>query len=426
MNQQKAKINGRLGATLPKILYEIEEQLAWGASDTWTGSDFEKLSDLLFEKTGQSLSVSTLKRLWGRTSQSVQPSVTTLNILAQFTGAESWRAFDTLEERGDEDLVIEKKGTRRIALVIGVMVLVAVLLFTLYGLKWDRMEKVEPKLDPTQVSFSLEKVTIGIPNTVIFRYNIGDQQVDSLELQQTWDSRKRILLNPGDSLITTTYMSPGYYNAKLVADNEIIKTLDLQIQSNGLTALVSTNKVGQVVLPQKHYQLDDSGFHLGPSFKEQYPEVEMNNLSVVNFLPEPIISADTFATRLQFKLSDKEMGDPCHAISLIIRGSEDVFMLNIGIKGCAGKFGLYLGGVEIAGEKSDLSSLGFEINQSADFQLRKEGPKVWASINAEEILLSEVVPSIGRIGGMSVFVQQEVDILKMEMSDQRQQINLLQ
>lgn len=58
-----------------------------------TTTDFEEFSVSLGHKTGQSVSPSTLKRLWGYVNDSHKPRIYTLNILAQYLGHVSFDAF---------------------------------------------------------------------------------------------------------------------------------------------------------------------------------------------------------------------------------------------------------------------------------------------------------------------------------------------
>jgi len=51
-----------------------------------TSNDFERLSVLIEKSTGQLVSVSTLKRLWGYVNMSPKPRTSTLDILAQYIG----------------------------------------------------------------------------------------------------------------------------------------------------------------------------------------------------------------------------------------------------------------------------------------------------------------------------------------------------
>ena len=71
----------------------IENQLDWGETAHWSTADFEKLSDKIQEKTGVILSVSTLKRIFGRIDYQSKPALTTLNTLARYVDHEDWRAF---------------------------------------------------------------------------------------------------------------------------------------------------------------------------------------------------------------------------------------------------------------------------------------------------------------------------------------------
>lgn len=58
-----------------------------------TSSDFDLLSQKIEEKTGNLLSASTLKRLWGYVSMCPTPRLATLNILSRFIGFEDYTAF---------------------------------------------------------------------------------------------------------------------------------------------------------------------------------------------------------------------------------------------------------------------------------------------------------------------------------------------
>jgi len=101
--------------SLLRLKVLIEEQLEWGEIAHWRSYDFEKLSGKIQEKTGVVLSISTLKRIFGKVSYESSPSVTTLNTLSQFVGFEDWRIFcnscvdeKQLTEAPSEDLKDER------------------------------------------------------------------------------------------------------------------------------------------------------------------------------------------------------------------------------------------------------------------------------------------------------------------------------
>src|SRR5882757_9158533 len=78
---------------------QVETLLGWGDSDAWGNADFEKLNELIFDKTGINISISTLKRVLGKVRYDSIPTTTTLNTLVQFAGYESWRCFCTQQEQ---------------------------------------------------------------------------------------------------------------------------------------------------------------------------------------------------------------------------------------------------------------------------------------------------------------------------------------
>jgi len=127
-----------------------------------TPKDFDFLSDSLFKKHHQKISATTLKRIWGYLAEPVSPRPTTLNLLAQFVGAESWEDFcrqegaehalpmseeteqtasapleTTQMSRPKDDLSQShshpRSNLRRMAVVVPLLLVAAMGLFLLYG-----------------------------------------------------------------------------------------------------------------------------------------------------------------------------------------------------------------------------------------------------------------------------------------------------
>jgi len=74
----------------------IEDKLNWGNSEKWRNKEFIDLSDTIYEATQVRISVSTLKRLWGRIRYDGAPNHYTLDALASYIGYYSWKHFKTL------------------------------------------------------------------------------------------------------------------------------------------------------------------------------------------------------------------------------------------------------------------------------------------------------------------------------------------
>lgn len=89
-------------AAVTLLLEKIEEQLG---RKMMTPKDFDFLAVQVFEKTRQSISVSTLKRVWGYVSSKGSASETTLDLLSNFAGYASFFQFcqQTIESSESED-----------------------------------------------------------------------------------------------------------------------------------------------------------------------------------------------------------------------------------------------------------------------------------------------------------------------------------
>lgn len=82
-----------MGKQIPELaclLQKVEER--YGRSVN-TSTDYEALSVTIEHETGEFISSSTLKRLWGYVSLQPSPRVATLDVLARFVGHTSFSAF---------------------------------------------------------------------------------------------------------------------------------------------------------------------------------------------------------------------------------------------------------------------------------------------------------------------------------------------
>ena len=88
--------------TYEELLNKIESIFEHGVGANWTNQDFGQLSDNIYNTTGKRLSITTLKRIWGRAKTKTRPSLTTLNILSEFAGYRGWREFSLASNKSGE------------------------------------------------------------------------------------------------------------------------------------------------------------------------------------------------------------------------------------------------------------------------------------------------------------------------------------
>lgn len=94
-----------------------------------TPKDFDFLSQLIEERCGEHMSVSTLKRVWGYVTSNSLPRRSTLNILAQLIGKQDWDDFCASEhnvdtgntQKSDSQANQKKKLSKRIPIIAAIV-----------------------------------------------------------------------------------------------------------------------------------------------------------------------------------------------------------------------------------------------------------------------------------------------------------------
>ncbi len=232
----------------------VEEKLGWGSAAEWTNRDFDLLSDKIFEVTGVSLSQTTLKRIWGKVKYDSAPAVTTLDTLARFLGFEHWRAFRQQQHAhitgnngkdgspaSETPAEIKKNNT---AFWIAALALGCTLLGII---SWKYFASGVPSkktITADAYSFSSRKiVSKGLPNSVVFEYDARSASTDSIFIQQSWDPRLRARVSKNQHLHSSIYYYPGFFQARLLAGNQVLKEQDVFIETDGWLCLAEQDPV---------------------------------------------------------------------------------------------------------------------------------------------------------------------------------------
>ena len=186
--------------------------------------EIEYLSNLIEEKSRVKLSISTLKRLW-RTDLQQLPHPATLDALVSILDFKDWQDFkkQNAPQPATEYL---QKGTRYkisirplpVYISLGAIVLL-VGFFVIQG--FNRKDRVVVTKD---VVFTADKtVTSGVPNTVIFNYDLSGVKADSFFIQQSWNPRDKVRIDPEKNYYSAIYYTPGFHFARIMANDSILE-----------------------------------------------------------------------------------------------------------------------------------------------------------------------------------------------------------
>ncbi|WP_192347127.1 hypothetical protein [Algoriphagus sp. Y33] len=420
-------------SSLKKCLALIEENLGWGDSQHWKNSDFELLSEKIFSKTGVNLSTSTLRRLWGKVKYESEPQITTLNALAKFVGFDSFRAFnDSIHEEDEieipepgkpEDAPLHKKGMLKwLSKQISALLVVAALI-TVILVGWDFLDKKpEQAVDPATFTFSSQPVTSGVPNSVVFEFDVSSASTDSLFIQQSWDTSKRFKIDKNQDQATSVYYYPGYFRAKLIMGEEVMQEHDLLIATDGWLSLVEKDPVPiyfkkEVVIKNGKLALSESDL-LSKNVSLQ-PELPISRFYYVEDFGG--LSSDSFSLETRFRNTYSEGSGTCQFSQLVIICQNSALMIPVSIPGCSSEIGVFLAGESIEGKKADLSGFGVDSSEWAEMQVSVINKEVKVHMADKLVLQKSFSEDAGDIVGVAYFFEGigEIDFLRLFDKNQK-------
>lgn len=411
---------------IKKLTTDIEKQLGWGEGANWSNKDFEILSEQIYRHTDKQLSVTTLKRIWGRAQRIANPSVASLDILANFAGFDDWRAF---QKTANKSSVKPKAITNRSIFswnwALGLLIIL-VGLSSFFLFKNDNEPPIrqlsQDQLD--QIKFDFKKVAVNYPNTVIFKYDLGGIKYDSAAIQQSWDSNRRIKLENPNGLVTSTYFTSGYFNTKLVVDNQIVKEKDLYIPTNGWRGFMGGN-IPQILYIKPEQIKQDSSIRTTASVLDQLNEYNPSRMFLGNLSATPKVNSANLELEADFRLIKATDKSICKKISLVIIGTKDVFMFQLGIPGCAGKLRHYIDNQSIDGKDHDLSSFGITPENWTNFKVVNQNNQLSVYLNQQLVYEQTLMNDIGLVGGAQFGFEGLGEIKTLLLNDDKEMINLL-
>ena len=380
---------------IKKCLLQIEEKLEWGSSDTWHNEVFLELSNTVQDQTNVLLSPTTLKRVWGKVNYNSNPSINTLNTLAQFSGYLNWRDFkNNYESKPIVNKVVKFPYSRLKILGVTLVLAVSIASFII-GMRSKVIENI--KHDFANVTFSSRSVASGLPNSVVFDFDLKGIISDSIYIQQFWDKTKTIKINAHQSQATGQYYYPGYYRAKLLVDGVIGKEHDLFIKSKGWLGTIEYEPI-----PKYFNEL---------SFKHilKLPESAQNEISqqdkplvssfhYVDDLGE--ISGDNFLLDTSIRNAYNDKWAVCSSSRIVILGTKGAMIIPFSIPGCVSEIGLMMNDVYLSGKEHDLSMFGTDLSQFNKIKVRVEDKKVSVVLNGKKIYSGKYNATMGNVVGL--------------------------
>lgn len=401
-----SEINQIDGELLEMLKKEVAQQAGLGRIESRTQKDYEFLVFFIEEKSGIKISLTTIKRIW-RNEYNRLPHIATLDALSQIAYHKDWLALKLesnrlLDETSIAQSAIDTNASLKqelkpikqnfnYAWLIGGLTLL--LLVGFIGFKDKLLKK---NSNSTAIQFSAKtSVSNTVPNTVVFTYNIDSVDAKKFYIQQSWDRRRRVEVDKGNHQLTDIYYLPGYYMAKLIADDSIIREIPVHIKTSDWVIAAHQNTIENKILSSKDW-LPDGIIGVGK-------EVLLNNKLEIT---EPFmltfhnsrdfkINGNNFAFSSDFKMDST--GIVCPAAALLLKGEKEYMYINFGAKGCESEIKMSIADRKFDGKNKDLTAFGTSIYTWQHISITTQNQTVIIQLNDKEIFKTTFTKSLGEL-----------------------------
>ncbi|MEL6974180.1 MAG: hypothetical protein AAGL29_02165 [Bacteroidota bacterium] len=360
----------------------IETKFAQGPSLHWTTNDFQRLSEAIHQESGVLLSVSTLKRIWQKVNHNSSPNQSTLDALAKFIGASDWRDFEK-----QQNPVPTKQPTASISKnVLWLGVVIVLIAAVAFGFQISKDSK-PVVLDDNPV-FRGQVVSAGLPNSVVFTYNVTQiPEGAKVEIQQDWDRRKRFTVNRLDTVATSIYYKPGFFEAKLVINDSIYAETDVVIKNNAWLGVIEDSP-SPVYLDPSEYK-GEGGLQLSQRAIEKYKlgsekERYWTGFYKVGGFPE--FYTNDFELETELTNVSKDGFNICRNVRIALLYEGGALVVPLSLKGCTSELSVLAFDESIDGKTNDLSKFGVDFeagNILAQLQIISHPEGMRITVNGE-------------------------------------------
>ena len=390
---------------LEEIKRRIEEISGLGAVEEWTQKDYEFLSFFIEERTACRLSVSTLKRIWANQHHRM-PHIATLNALSKLSFDQDWQ---TLKSKRLTTQMVKKEppskqptASSKTLKKVGLLTLALLILLLLITMN-KKEEAVTPEVHK-EVSFSYKKtMELTVPNTVVFTYDLEGIEADRFFLQQSWDTSRKVEIAKGSTERTDIYYVPGYFTAKLIADEQIIGETPIHITSKDWF-IAARQPMSNIVTFDPELWLEADFLGLDPKTLEAKginlgKEFQLSFYYVKDFG----LDGDNLTHTTAFKMEALEVVD-CPIISVHIQGVDGFYWIMVGNKGCESELHLWTGETIHNGKTEDLTMLGVNTYEWNELKIKTINKEVVLELNGENVFSTSYTESIGKVMEISYFL----------------------
>ncbi|RYU97445.1 hypothetical protein [Emticicia agri] len=420
-------INSTDKELLETLKKEITQKAGLGRIENRTQKDYEFLGFFIEEKSGVKISLTTIKRIW-RNEYNRLPHIATLDALSQIARNKDWLALKLestkLTDEKSRVVLTENIGTdskhltelpkQRFAYLWAALGLLLVLSVGFFAFKDKFLKKSVPA---SAIQFSAKtSVNNVVPNTVVFTYNVDSVDAKKFYIQQSWDTRRRVEVTKGNHQQTDIYYLPGYYMAKLIADDSIIREIPVHIKTDDWVIAAHQNTIENKILLSK-YWLPDGIVGVRSSILTSH-KIDIAEPFILTFHHSRDLKIDgnNFVFSSDFKIDST--GIVCPATALLLKGEHEYMYINLSAKGCESNLNMNIAERKFDGKNIDLTAFGTSVYNWQHIKVTNQNQKVSIQLNGKEIFQTTYAKSLGELKEVG-FIFKGNGIIKEARVDKR-------
>lgn len=379
-----------------------------------TQRDYDYIGEQLQQKSGILISGTTVKRLaFGEFTR--LPQIATLNAIANYHDYKTWQDFKAAKMEEEPGKVSSQQPfAKKFNLKYLAIPAVILLLGSLYFFRTPKgMVRNAEK-----ASFSFRKNTSNdIPNSVVFNYNIDGVEADSFFIQQSWDENRRIKIYKNSYTVTDIYYEPGYHIAKLIANDSVIRTVDVSIPTDRWFFYAIDNIANYT----SQYIKADSTARNG-TLGLNVAQLQENNIEIskdkryhyVYFPTQLNIPGDNFHYKTRVRMHEVR-NSFCPYIEIELYCQRAFISMRSTTKGCAHEAFITFGEQTKKGSDTDLSPISFDVTEWTDIEITVKNKVAVVKINDKEAFSTRFTADTKNLAGLGFISNGLCEVDRVEL-----------
>ncbi|WP_222982185.1 hypothetical protein [Flagellimonas meishanensis] len=362
--------------------------------------DLQYLIDLMEEKAGIRISISTMKRLW-KNDFNKMPHISTLDALVSLLDYETWNAFRQDQLKHFTKTTSTLKRPKRFSKMFFVIPAVGIAVLTFFIFSWAKKKK--ELVIPENVSFSVDKtVAFNVPNSVIFSYDVAGVKADSFFIQRSWNPTHKFKIDPSNNTFSQIYYYPGFHWARLIANDSIIKKRRILVQTDGWFATAKSERLQEIpIYPNQERIISDGKLTIDDLNLHESGVNPRENLilSFFNIREFSGLQSDSFILDTKVRFEDSR-SLTCPYMEMVLIDEKDASAFGIIQKGCESNIVLKVGNEFLMGAENDFSALGVNMNEWQTLKIISRNQSLEIFLNGVLAIKTPFTGTSGKIMGL--------------------------